>query len=201
MIVAAIPVKRLSEAKSRLSPSLLDHERRDLVRRLLARTVDVLHESGVIDRVALVTPEPSTAESLQVELIADSGELNDALAAAVQWALVAGARSLLIVPADLPFISAAEIRAFVDDDPALYGIAIAPTEDGGTGALLLTPPNIIPPAFGPGSYERHLALARLFGVRAERVLSDALSFDLDTPEDLRRYVESPCRDLERVTLD
>ncbi len=184
MIVAAIPVKALGAAKGRLAGRLSPEERRDLVIRLLLHTVRALRDSRTIDRIAVVTPERGLADYTGAEWLPDAGSLNDSLAGAVQWALSLGARSLLLVPGDLPHISGAEVRAFLEDDPPLYGIAIAGTSDGGTGALLLTPPHIIPPAFGPGSYQRHLELARLQGVRAEQVTSDAFAFDVDTPPDL-----------------
>jgi 2-phospho-L-lactate guanylyltransferase len=49
---------------------------------------------------------------------------------------------------------------------------------------LLTPPDAIPPSFGPGSCERHLALARKAGAvcRIERPAS--LLLDIDTGADL-----------------
>lgn len=191
MIVAAVPVKALEEAKSRLARYLTADERRELVAGLLRSTVAAIQGSGVVERIAVVTPQSSLAESLPVDLLPDGGSLNGALDRAVQWALELGASKLLIVPVDLPGITAAAVRELIEGDAPLYGIAIVPTMDGGTGALLLTPPNIIPPAFGPGSFARHLMLARLQGVRAEEIDSPAFALDLDTPEDLERLSFSP----------
>lgn len=186
MIVAAVPVKALADAKSRLAHRLTPAERRDLMVSLLHRTIEAIQSSGVVSQTAVVTPEPDLAAALPVALLPDAGSLNASLSEAVQWALSQGAAKLLIVPADLPDITAEAVRDFIETDAPLYGIAIVPTTDGGTGALLLTPPNIIPPAFGPGSFARHLTLARLQGVRAEEVLVEAFTHDLDTPEDLER---------------
>ncbi len=54
----------------------------------------------------------------------------------------------------------------------------------GTNGLLLTPPDAISPSFGPGSCERHRALAHAAGAacRVERVPS--LLLDIDTGADL-----------------
>ena len=62
---------------------------------------------------------------------------------------------------------------------------IVPDRHGtGTNGLLLAPPDAIAPSFGPGSCERHRALARAAGVacRVERVPS--LLLDIDTGADL-----------------
>lgn len=191
MIVAAVPVKSLAEAKSRLAQHLTAEERRDLVVSLLRKTIEAIQGSGVVQRIAVVTPQSSLAGTLPVDVLPDAGSLNRSLDSAVQWALSLGASKLLIVPVDLPGITATAVRELIEGDAPLYGIAVAATIDGGTGALLLTPPNIIPPAFGPGSFARHLMLARLQGVRAEEVDVPAFALDLDTPEDLDRLVISP----------
>lgn len=191
MIVAAVPVKSLAEAKSRLAQHLTAEERRDLVVSLLRKTIEAIQGSGVVQRIAVVTPQSKLAGTLPVDVLPDAGSLNGSLNGAVQWALSLGASKLLIVPADLPSITATAVRELIEKDAPLYGIAVVATIDGGTGALLLTPPNIIPPAFGPGSFARHLMLARLQGVRAEEVDAPAFALDLDTPEDLDRLVISP----------
>ena len=62
---------------------------------------------------------------------------------------------------------------------------IVPDRHGsGTNALLLDPPTVITPAFGPGSFARHAALAHAAGatVRVRRLPS--LELDVDTPGDL-----------------
>jgi 2-phospho-L-lactate guanylyltransferase len=184
MIAAAVPIKWLSEAKSRLAPSLSMDERVDLVRRMLNRAVSALRDSGVVDRIALATPEPDLAKSLGVESVADAGDLNASLRGAVRWAQAARADGMLIVPADLPLITAEAIRRLVQEAAGRPGIVLARTQDGGTGALLLSPPGAIPPAFGPGSFKQHLALAAERGLSARQVTEGPLCFDLDTVEDL-----------------
>jgi 2-phospho-L-lactate guanylyltransferase len=58
---------------------------------------------------------------------------------------------------------------------------IVPDRHGtGTNALLLTPPDVIEPSFGPGSFARHRELAGTASV-AEL---PSLLLDVDTPDDL-----------------
>lgn len=183
MIVAVVPVKRLRDAKSRLAPSLMPDERAELAMRLAERTVEVIAATGQIARVAITTPEEWLARRLGAAWIPDAGSLNRSLQKGIAWAMAQRA-SLLIVPADLPEMEAADIQAVLaalGDDP---GIVIAPTHDGGTGALLISPPDALSPSFGVGSYQRHIALARSAGIGVAEVRRGGLARDLDTMEDL-----------------
>jgi 2-phospho-L-lactate guanylyltransferase len=184
VIVALVPLKALSEAKSRLASVLGNTERRELVECLLAGTIRALRDSDVIDRIALISPEQLLAQCFGVVWLPDAGGLNESLAAGVDWALAQSASGLLIVPADLPGITPADVRAIVSEAPNQSGICLTPTRDGGTGALFLRPPDTIRPQFGSDSFRRHRKTAQTQGA-AIRVLSrPGLALDLDTPADL-----------------
>jgi 2-phospho-L-lactate/phosphoenolpyruvate guanylyltransferase len=187
MIVAAIPVKKLSEAKSRLSIRLSSQQRTSLVLTLLERTVAAVRGSGMVARIALATPEPALADSLQTELISDPGSLNGALQNAASWATRASATQLLILPGDLPLISPGAVEALLHSAGDAPGITITATRDGGTGALLLAPPNVVPPVFGELSFQHHLDLARRKAVAVTTPSIDAFTRDLDTVEDLEAF--------------
>ena len=185
MIVAVIPVKRLSEAKSRLSPRLSPRERATLVETILRRTVDVLKEVGAIDRIAVATEERTLIDSLSsVEWLPDMGGLNPSLVHAASWAADLKARSMLVLPCDLPLLEGRDIRALLDSGHAEPGVSIAPTQDGGTGAILLSPPEVIAPAFGPDSFMRHIENARARDLPVRTVIRRGFSHDLDTADDL-----------------
>jgi 2-phospho-L-lactate guanylyltransferase len=187
MIVAAIPVKKLTEAKSRLSTRLSSQQRTSLVLTLLERTVAAVRGSGMVTRIALATPEPALADRLQTELISDPGSLNGALQNAASWAVRASATQLLILPSDLPLISPGAVEALLRSAGDGPGITITATRDGGTGALLLAPPNVVPPVFGELSFQHHLDLARRKAVAVTTPSIDAFTHDLDTVEDLEAF--------------
>ncbi len=64
-------------------------------------------------------------------------------------------------------------------------MTIVPDRHGtGTNALLLSPPDVIEPAFGPGSRERHEELAAAAGVPCSVEELPTLALDVDTAEDL-----------------
>jgi 2-phospho-L-lactate guanylyltransferase len=66
-------------------------------------------------------------------------------------------------------------------------IVVAPDErDQGTNALLLSPPDIVPFAFGAGSFAAHVAAARRCCVAPAIVRRPGLAFDVDTAEDHAR---------------
>lgn len=185
MIVAVIPVKRLDEAKSRLAGSLSEGERAELALRMVERTVAVLRDSGLINRLALTTPDPDLTRRLAVEWLPDAGTLNASLNAGARWAIGLGATSLLVLPTDLPLIKPRDLRALLDAAPPPPSVTVAPTRDGGTGAIVLRPPDVVSLRFGPGSASRHLAAATTAGARGTLVSLPAFAQDLDTPADLR----------------
>jgi 2-phospho-L-lactate guanylyltransferase len=189
MIMALVPLKELTRAKSRLGGVLTPEERETLSLTLLDSTVAALKVSERVDRIAVVTAEREVCIERGVEWLPDTGELNSALQAAVEVVASEGAETVLIVPADLPYIEGQSIREMVDGagDAA---IAAARTADGGTGALLMRLAEPIRPSFGPDSYKRHLALARERGLSPSEVEVPGLSFDLDTEEDLAAFRSS-----------
>jgi 2-phospho-L-lactate guanylyltransferase len=64
-------------------------------------------------------------------------------------------------------------------------VVVVPDRHGsGTNALLLTPPNVIRPAFGPGSRERHEGLAAEAGATCASIDVLTLGLDVDTVDDL-----------------
>jgi 2-phospho-L-lactate guanylyltransferase (CobY/MobA/RfbA family) len=66
-------------------------------------------------------------------------------------------------------------------------VVVAPSDArDGTNALLLSPPGVIEPAFGPSSLEAHLRAAAAVGASVQVVADPELGFDLDTPDDLER---------------
>jgi len=191
-IWAVIPVKSLSHAKSRLAPSLSAAGRAALARRLLLGTLDAAQSCSALTGVVVVSADPevrSLAAARGLAAYPDppasaSDPLNAAVALGCRRVADLGALAALVLPIDLPHVSPGVIAQFVRraGDAA---VGVAPDRAGtGTNALLLRPPLAINPAFGPDSFARHGALARERGTLPTTVALPALSFDLDTPNDL-----------------
>ncbi|MBI3752391.1 MAG: hypothetical protein HY263_12125, partial [Chloroflexi bacterium] len=120
--------------------------------------------------------------------------LNEAIEAAGSVAVARGATAMLVLPADLPAVSAAAIDALVATAAAAPGPTGASAQDGlvalvtdrhgrGTNALLLSPPAIIAPAFGDDSRGAHRRAAESAGARFVEV-GGPFALDVDTPADL-----------------
>ena len=100
-------------------------------------------------------------------------------------AQVYASRGVLVIPADLPFLAAADVLALLERATNPPVVVIAPDRRGkGTNALLLSPANLIEYDFGGDSFQRHCERTRKSGARLEIVKLPSLGLDLDLPEDL-----------------
>ena len=115
---------------------------------------------------------------------ASSGH-SEAAALGIAHAIEMGAKRALLVPGDCPMLDPRELDALIAHPAPPHSALIIPDRHGtGTNALLLTPPDVISPSFGPGSCARHLEIAKTHGAVAEVVEVASLALDVDTPEDL-----------------
>jgi 2-phospho-L-lactate/phosphoenolpyruvate guanylyltransferase len=200
---AVVPIRGLQSAKTRLSPDLDPAERLALVTEMLRRTLVATRDAESIEGTVVVTLDPAVAgiatAHRAVGLVDLLPGLNDAIRAARSLAVARDASAVLILPADLPSITAdrldalvAEARAGAFDGASVVGsrartsglVALVPDRHReGTNALLVTPATLIDPAFGPGSREAHRAAAA--AARATYVeIGGPLTLDVDTPADL-----------------
>lgn len=188
-VVAIVPLKALDQAKGRLSPGLDAAARRDLATRMLGHVVRACHSAVSVSRVVVVAGDRAGVELARAAgadtLLQPLAGLRAALDLAD--AELADAEATLVVAADLPLIVPGdldEVVAAAGEGPA---VVVAPTSDGGTGALLRRPAGVVATAYGPGSAAAHLALAQAAGVRAVRLDNPRLAMDIDTPEQLATW--------------
>ena len=190
MVTAAVlPIKTYARAKHRLSESVGVPDRRALAEAMVGDVLDVLPAVPGLDRVIAVTAEPraaAVAREAGADIVHDPDEAGQSAAAllGIRAALDAGAGRVLLVPGDCPALDPREVGDLLAR-PGRAGVVIVPDRHGaGTNALLLSPPDVIEPAFGPGSFARHAARAHAAAtvVRVAEVRS--LGLDVDTPEDL-----------------
>jgi 2-phospho-L-lactate guanylyltransferase len=189
MIVAAVPVKDVVNAKQRLMRVLDAPERRELARAMLADVLRALGAAG-LDRVWVVTREPEVAaiaRSLGAEPLAEAENRGHtaAVATAQAEAVRAGAGAFLTIPGDVPCVTAGEVRALRDALGAPPAVAFTPSRSGlGTNGAVLTPPSAMRLRFGEPSFDAHLAAARALRLAPRVVRLPGLGLDVDAPEDL-----------------
>lgn len=185
--VAVVPLKALGQAKSRLAGHLDDRRRRELTGWMFARVVAACRAATCVDAVLVVAGDDAAAglaRELDVEVLVErTPGLGVAMATADR--ATAGTAATLVVAADLPLASAADLDAVCRAGEMGPCVVVAPSCDGGTSALLRRPPGVIPPAYGPGSAVAHLRAAAMAGTRAVRVDVAALALDVDTAEQLQ----------------
>ncbi|MDA0169556.1 NTP transferase domain-containing protein [Solirubrobacter taibaiensis] len=111
----------------------------------------------------------------------------------------APAERVLLVPGDCPALDPDEVEALL---ARTAPVVIVPDRHGtGTNALLLSPPDVMAPAFGEGSFERHSNLARAAGTVPQVADVRTLGLDVDTPDDfaaLKRALASHDRGAVRT---
>ena len=191
---AIVPVKALADAKRRLAPALASSERRRLVLTMLQDVLALLAETPGIARVVVVTPDPEVAAaaiSRGAGVVSEAGpsDLNSAVRRGLACARNEGAGRALVIPADVPLATHAEVLSILTSASAgpEPQAVLVPSEDGdGTNAMLLAPPEAMRPEFGEDSFVRHVAQAVALGLDFRVLRLPGLGADIDQPRDLAR---------------
>ncbi len=185
--IAILPVKSFNAAKQRLAGLLGAGSRQALAQAMFSDVLTSLRHVPGLDAVAVVTSDrvaESAALGERVQVLRDTEQAGQSEAAliGIRYAQAAGYERVLLVPGDTPLVEPDDVVALLELDAP---VAIVPDRHGtGTNALLITPPDVIAPSFGPGSFERHVAAARDAGLEHAVARISALMFDVDTPDDL-----------------
>lgn len=150
-------------------------------------TVAAAARAAELGPVALATSEPEAhtlAEALHVGVVSDGGlPWNQGLVHARDRA--GRSAAVLYLAADLPLLAADDLVAFAAAAPT-PGVAVARARDGGSNALLVTPPRAFTPMFGqPRSCEVHRATAAELRITCRVVDIEGLALDVDTIDDAR----------------
>ena len=191
---AIIPVKPLKNAKSRLSHVLTPDQRYEfaqaMFRHVLSVVTSVSSVTGVVvisrDTKALSIAREMGAKTIQESMVSD---LNPALMRATAVVKSWRADSVLILPADLPFVSVDDIKAMIRLSHANNSSIVIATDDegDGTNALLVRPPGLIEYSYGAGSFHKHIEHAYQVGASVVSYFSERLALDIDVPGDLQDY--------------
>ena len=187
---AILPVKRFAVAKARLGDDISAGTRRALDESMVTDVLMALRRTVEVDEVFVVTSEP-TADAIgrgygATVLVDDVEEgQSPATLIGIAHALEQGAGRVVLVPGDCPALDPLELSELLSRETPARSVTIVPDRHGtGTNALVLSPPDVIEPSFGPDSRARHEQLAAAAGVACEVVGVETLAIDVDTGEDL-----------------
>jgi len=191
VIVVAVPVKDLVNAKQRLTPVLTAPERAALARAMLGDVLRALRGARA-DQVWVITRDAAVsglARGLGARVVAEDENHGHtaAVKSAQATASAEGARVFVTVPGDVPCVRPTEIDALVAAARArVPGVAFAPSRSGlGTNGAALAPPDVMALRFGEPSFADHLASARSRGLEPRTLDLRGLGLDIDDAADLR----------------
>ena len=198
-IWAVVPVKELGGAKSRLSGVCTPDIRYQLVMAMAEDVLNALANVPELAGTAVVTLDPSIAAlarkcGAQVfEEGARDGHAG-AVTAAAQHLAGNGHRGILALPGDIPLVTASEISCLIAAHRTAPALTIVQAHDGqGSNAVMLTPPDMVPFAFGENSFSRHIESARRFGIEPTILTLSGIRFDIDDAWDLALFLQRPSR--------
>ena len=188
-----VPMKDLSASKTRLSGTLSTSARTRLVSLLYQKTLNFLIPVAALEKVeiAVVTNckyAKNIAKKLGVQIIEEPSNLglSDAVLHSAITAKAMGFERLCIIPADLAAPLESDLIAMLNSKAA---VTICPSNDLGTNALVVSPPDVIPFRYGSKSSLSHLQEANQKGIRARIMKLDSLTFDIDTNKCLARAMQ------------
>jgi 2-phospho-L-lactate guanylyltransferase len=184
-----VPIKNLSTAKQRLSPILNPEERFALAQAMCEDVLQALADWPNHPPVALVTSDPvarALATRFNFDVIADdeNGGETSAIAMATAVCRDRGAKSTLVIPADIPLLESADLQKIAAAAPAQGAVLVTDAARRGTNAAWRAPADLFPLHFGNDSFLPHLASAKATGLPCVVLDLPSLARDVDRPEDL-----------------
>ncbi|MBT98777.1 MAG: 2-phospho-L-lactate guanylyltransferase [Dehalococcoidia bacterium] len=200
-VVAIIPMKPLSQGKSRLSQDLTEEQRADLVLGMLRRVILAIQGAGV-DTVWVVGGDERVqglVRSLGARWMEELGtDLNDTLKKAFGLAF-AEEKSALFVAGDLPFLKPADIHSMMQASRRQGNVTLGPARrDGGTNSILVPLGVPLEPELGQASFMKHLTQAARLETSVAINSSQGIGFDLDVVDDLETFQHMEPGLLERL---
>ncbi len=182
-----IPVKSFQRSKTRLQ--LSEEKTIKLCRLLLREVIRTVSESGVIDKVIVVTNEDQISDIIEeydCKRIPDVNEksVNDAVGLAESYLIENEFTHSIVLPLDVPFFYSEDIKKLLYFSDKKSVVIVPSRHFDGTNALLRTPIDSIKPRYDEGSYSFQVESAKNYDVKISVGLIYRLMLDIDNTEDL-----------------
>ena len=194
---AVVPVKERDRAKERLAAFLAPELRRGLALAMLEDVLAALAAASGLAGLAVVTVDNEAgrlARRYDARLLTSGARdgHTGAVAAAARLLADEGRTGMLTLPGDLPLVTPGEIGQILAAHRAPPSFTIVPSHDeGGSNAILVSPPEAVPLRFGIDSFFPHLAAAEARGIRPTVLRLPGIALDIDNPEDLAAFARQP----------
>ena len=203
--IAIIPAKDFQKGKSRLSEVLKEKFRINIQRWMLKNVLFSVTKCKLIDHTVVIS------DSLEVLKIAsqfktegirsNSHDLNKDLNKGLECAKMRNAKSILIIPSDLPLLEKNTVTKIIERGIKLSSVMITPSADGGTNCLFFLSKNTPILSFGKNSFKKHWDGYIEKDIDIDSYENESLSFDLDTPDNLKKLIECKPNLFETLTLE
>jgi 2-phospho-L-lactate guanylyltransferase len=189
-----IPVKNLTNAKQRLGEALDQPQRSQLAEAMLRDVMTAA--AGVTGRldVYLVTGD-AHAQNMAAEfnfgVIEDTRNESEtaAIEMATAWCERQGYDTTVVVPGDIPLITAAELHRVLDAVPAEGAVFVPAYDRRGSNCILRRPASIIPLRFGNDSFLPHCEAMKQTGKPLIILEMPGIGLDIDNPLELELLVQ------------
>ena len=188
---AVVPVKSLLKSKTRLSSFFTFQERTLFTLAMLQDVLNALKSSNV-NKTVVVSSDLTVerfVKNFGMTFLKETHEgLNQALNQATKWCIRKAAEWVLVLPADVPLVTSKDINQIIN--LALNNsVVVSPSRNGGTNALLQTPPGVVSPCFGSDSFKKHICGALIKHVRTKIYVSLNVMLDIDSEKDLEQLLK------------
>lgn len=194
-----IPVKPPGLSKQRLE-DCLGPFRAGLTLAMLGDVLQALRDSSAVKGTVIVTMDAEVTDLAEAEgstVVHEAGPygMNRAIEQGCGAARRLGAAWLAVLPIDVPLLTGGEFDRLVRELSAHSAVStrpvvgIVPARDGGGTNWYCVEAGVrFTPAYGPGSYRRHLEAARAHGQQPITLHSPNISLDLDEADDLSAFL-------------
>jgi 2-phospho-L-lactate/phosphoenolpyruvate guanylyltransferase len=194
---AVVPVKERDRAKERLARLLPPGLRQRLALAMLEDVLAAIAAAEGLAGIVVVTLDPAAgrlARRFGARLVEDGARdgHTGAVAAAARLLRAEARKGMLTLPGDVPLATPAELGILLAAHRPAPSFTIAPSHDeGGSNAILVSPPDAVPLRFGVDSFFPHLRAAATLGIRPTVLRLRGIALDIDNPEDLVAFARRP----------
>lgn len=190
-----VPVKNPSTAKQRLADLLNAVQRKSLALALFDHVLRTLIK--FIDKCGILVVTDSDemiqrASQLGVQTLFEKNPHGETVAVqrATLWSCENGFDRQIVIPGDLPCLAEEDIQTLLFLPALSPSVVLCPaTDDDGTNAIMTTPSDILTFRFGAQSFPDYVAQANSKHIPCHILHLPSLVLDLDTPEDVKTFLE------------